>query len=178
MKPSDNRLFFVEEQRFRQAWLWTAIIVMDIAVCLPFLSRYIGLLKSLNFRPGDSFSLLVAPLICFAITVLFVNLRLVTKIDASGIALQFKPFHRQPIFIGNKDIKSYFIRTYRPIIEYGGWGIKQGGEGMAYSVSGNQGLQLVLADGRKILIGTQKPEQLLNALNTAIKSSGDNRGMQ
>lgn len=178
MKQSDDRLFFVEEQRFKQAWLWTAIIVMDIAVCLPLLSRYLHLLRSLNFRPGDSFSLLVAPIICSAITALFINLRLITKIDARGISLQFKPFHRRSILILYQDIKSRHMRTYRPIIEYGGWGIKQGSDGLSYSVSGNQGLQLVLSDDRRILIGTQRPVQLLNAFDSAFKSLEDTHGMQ
>jgi hypothetical protein len=52
---------------------------------------------------------------------------------------------------------------------YGGWGIKRGIGGLAYNVSGNQGLQLVLTDGRKILIGTQKPEQFINAMSSAGK---------
>jgi hypothetical protein len=34
------------------------------------------------------------------------------------------------------------------------------GKGKAFNVSGNKGLQLEFNDGRKLLIGTSKPEEL------------------
>ncbi|MHC4187375.1 MAG: hypothetical protein ACYSRQ_04200 [Planctomycetota bacterium] len=67
-----------------------------------------------------------------------------------------------------EDLKECYIRTYRPIKEYGGWGIRYGfGEsGKAYNVKGNQGLQLVFENGKRLLIGTQKPKRLLEAVNS------------
>jgi hypothetical protein len=35
---------------------------------------------------------------------------------------------------------------------------------MAYNVSGNRGLQLELTNGKKILLGTQRPEEIAQAL--------------
>jgi hypothetical protein len=51
--------------------------------------------------------------------------------------------------------------------EYGGWGIKYGlvGAGKAYSVSGMQGLQLYLKDGSRLLIGTQKSQEIQEIIN-------------
>ncbi|SDL02555.1 hypothetical protein SAMN04487898_11451 [Pedobacter sp. ok626] len=63
-------------------------------------------------------------------------------------------------------IDKYYIRTYSPLGEYGGWGIRysMSGQGMAYNVSGNKGLQLELNNGKKILIGTNNPTELEAAL--------------
>jgi len=36
-----------------------------------------------------------------------------------------------------------------------------------YNAYGNRGVQLVLTDGSRILVGSQKPEELLNALRAA-----------
>ncbi|WP_136480594.1 hypothetical protein [Cognatitamlana onchidii] len=51
-------------------------------------------------------------------------------------------------------------RTYNAISEYGGWGLKggsfYGNKGLAVNVKGNIGIQLILKDQKKLLLGTQK----------------------
>ena len=64
------------------------------------------------------------------------------------------------------DITHFEARTYRPIREYGGWGVRRGAGGMAYNVSGNRGVEFRLADGKSLLIGSQRPEELALALQT------------
>ncbi len=54
---------------------------------------------------------------------------------------------------------------YRPILEYGGWGIRYGLRGRAYNVSGNRGLRVELTNGKHILFGSAKPEELKLALD-------------
>jgi hypothetical protein len=50
--------------------------------------------------------------------------------------------------------------AFRPIMEYGGWGIRRGANGWAYNVSGNRGVRLVFRDGSTFLIGSQRAEEL------------------
>ncbi|MBC8644094.1 hypothetical protein H9W95_08645 [Flavobacterium lindanitolerans] len=61
--------------------------------------------------------------------------------------------------------KSY-VRQYAPIAEYGGWGLRYDfmGKGKALNVSGNKGLQLKFTDNKKLLIGTNKPDELTEIL--------------
>lgn len=69
---------------------------------------------------------------------------------------------------GNVD--SVYIREYRPLKEYGGWGIRDGSSGRAYNVSGDTGLQIIFKDKERLLIGTIKPgemKQELEALSQA-----------
>jgi len=169
MEQQAEPAIFSEEQYFTQPWLWLIIVLMTAAVLLPLGAIILNPDQTVNFRTGNGFSVLIAPAICMGIIILFAKLKLITIVNSLGISVQFKPFHRQQLFFDFSDIKEYATRTYRPIIEYGGWGIKRGIGGLAYNVSGKQGLQLVLTDGRKILIGTQKPEQLVNAMNSAGK---------
>ena len=70
--------------------------------------------------------------------------------------------HLKEIFIAWDQLDECYLRTYSPLGEYGGWGIKYGlgGAGKVYNVSGNQGLQLVFKDGARLLIGTKKPQEL------------------
>jgi hypothetical protein len=58
------------------------------------------------------------------------------------------------------------VREYRPLAEYGGWGVRGFGKNRALNVSGNFGLQLVMKDGAKMLIGTQKPQELEDFLKS------------
>ena len=59
-------------------------------------------------------------------------------------------------------------RTYRPIREYGGWGLRFGRGGRrAYSISGDRGVELTLTDGRRVMIGSQRPAELAAALTRA-----------
>jgi hypothetical protein len=66
-------------------------------------------------------------------------------------------------------IAKSFVRQYNPIIEYGGWGLRLGlfGKNRAYNISGKEGIQLVFHDHKKLLVGTNKPEEATNALKKA-----------
>ena len=67
---------------------------------------------------------------------------------------------------GGDDLSEYYARTYRPIWEYGGWGIRCSfGKGKAYNVSGNKGVQLVFKSGKRLLIGSQRADELEEALS-------------
>jgi len=46
-------------------------------------------------------------------------------------------------------------------------------KGKAYNVSGNRGVQLELLNGGRILIGSQKPEELVKAINLAIGNKSE-----
>ncbi len=56
--------------------------------------------------------------------------------------------------------------TYRPIADYGFWGIRAGRDGeRALIARGNRGVRLELTDGTRLLIGSQRPEALAAALD-------------
>ena len=55
-------------------------------------------------------------------------------------------------------------RTYSALREYGGWGIRGWGGKRAYNVSGNRGVELTLKDGHKVMIGSQRAEDLARAI--------------
>ena len=164
MEVNNGPFVFTEEQRFGQIWLWLVLIGMDVAYFTMFFAQFFGPVPPRPSGPADLLVMGLVALLCLGITALFVSLKLITRVTNQGISVQFKPLHQKPVIFHFSDIREYSVRTYRPILEYGGWGIKRGSGGLAYNVSGNQGLQLVLKDGKRILIGTQKPEQLKNTL--------------
>jgi len=98
------------------------------------------------------------------IQLLVVSVRLYTNIDVNGISYQFYPFQLKYRNIFWEDLSQCYVRKYNPICEYGGWGFKAWISGQAVNIKGNDGLQLVHKDGKKLLIGTSKPDELKSAL--------------
>jgi hypothetical protein len=100
-----------------------------------------------------------------ALYILF-TIRLETEIDAHGITYRFFPIQRSLKFITWDDIDSAEVRRYRPLLEYGGWGLRHSfRNGKAYNIKGKDGLQLVMKDGKKILLGTQRPDDITSFLS-------------
>ena len=85
--------------------------------------------------------------------------------------VRFFPFHINFKKFAFEDISEYYAREYRPLLEYGGWGIRYSFSGKAYNVSGKEGLQIIFKNGKKLLIGSRKPQELVTAINTVIKGN-------
>jgi hypothetical protein len=62
------------------------------------------------------------------------------------------------------DIRSAIEVRYDPAAEYGGYGIRSGAKRLAYIASGNRGVQVELSDGRKLLIGSERPGELARSI--------------
>ncbi len=152
---------FKESQKFTQWWLWALIIA---SLVIPLALTFSGLQTSK--QPLTMGNILIGCSIPAFIIILFASMRLTTLIDSTGIYYRFMPFHLKPRHIEWQEVEKAYIRTYSPIKEYGGWGIRKGlgKTGMAFNVSGSTGLQLELKDGQKILIGTQHPDDVTTLL--------------
>lgn len=94
---------------------------------------------------------------------LLLSLKLVVQVDDQAIRVVMFPFLSKKMAFS--EIKKAEVLSYSPLA-YGGWGIRWApGKGWAYIVRGRQGVSLELKDGRKILIGSQMPEQLLRNID-------------
>ena len=147
----DNEKIFYEIQQFRQKWIWTILLIVLFVLFLPIISGIISILLGV---------ILILTGFCFIW--LFYSMKLITEIKGDSIHIKFSPFTTKIIHFS--EIIKYEIRQYRPIIEYGGWGIRFNRSGKAYTVSGNIGIQIQLSVGKGILIGTQQPNEFLQAM--------------
>lgn len=99
-----------------------------------------------------------------ALAFLFGTLK--TEYNKEGIIIKFFPFLFKTRVIKWQEVAKAYIREYSPLREFGGWGIRRSKKGKAYTVQGKLGLQLELRDGKKLLIGTQRPEDIAKFLET------------
>lgn len=85
--------------------------------------------------------------------------RLDVRWDGESFNVKLRPYMFSPLEIKKEDISSISLRTYKPVREFGGWGLRYSKRfGKAYTIKGNSGLQIELKSGKKILIGTSHPE--------------------
>jgi hypothetical protein len=158
-------ILFHEEQYFNQWFIKTILYGQNILILLGLVTKAI-VKKQDVFFTADILSWCIIFILSLGILFLFHKLHLTTQVTKEGISIKFFPFHLKPKFYEWGNIENCQIRKYSPILEYGGWGIRHGfrKSGIAYNVSGNMGLQLMVNNKGKILIGTQKPQELENTL--------------
>lgn len=157
---------FKEVQRFNQVWLWIFLIVISLylvylAISSVYTQIYLG--HSWGNKPMSDNMLWFFAVFMFVtglgLPLFFATFQLTTKIDEHGIYYRLKPFQRKYRLIKWTEISKAYIRKYRPILEYGGWGIRYGKGGKAINVAGKLGIQLQLTNKKNLLIGTQKPTE-------------------
>lgn len=93
-----------------------------------------------------------------------------TVVDSSGVHIRFRPFHMSVQHFTFHQIVNAEPASYRPIREYGGWGIKWVRNGKAYTVRGDKGVMLNLSNGKNLLIGSARPSELATAIQTGMQS--------
>jgi hypothetical protein len=159
-----NMILFEETQRFRQRWLWAILLFVTGMTVYQFyglMDLNISFVDNITAHPEMFFGIILNVLLL----VLFYFARLETKINQEGIYFRFFPFHLKFQSYPWKDITAKSVIRYSPLMDYGGWGIRGIGRKKAFNVSGNKGLQLVLANGNRRLIGTQKLAEMEKALD-------------
>ena len=141
---------FEENQKFTQWWVWLILLSpLFIVAATKNIISYEGLILSLIF-------------------VVFYFLELRVKVSKQGIQYQFFPFHLKSYFIKIEEIENIEAIKYKPLGDYGGWGIRYGFKGKCYNVKGNLGVKVFLKNGSYILFGSQKHEELEKCLKIII----------
>ncbi len=159
-------IIFREEQKFGLWLRWVVYLSMGLAAGISFFA----LIKEFDGQsPPEIWGVVLAVIggvvVPIVIAALFILLKLQTEVRPDGLYVRYFPFHIHFKRFAAEDLSEYYARRYKPIREYGGWGIRCSlRNGKAYNVSGNRGVQLVFNNGKKLLIGSQKPDELEAAI--------------
>lgn len=165
---------FRENQKFNQVWLWVVLlslsggVIAGIAYSL-YQQLYLG------YQLGVSDNLLIltsvlALLLAAAVNWLILSGKLEVEINSKEIRYRFFPFVWNWKVIKEKEIEKYEVKKYNPIMEYGGWGYRwKPRHGKALSVKGNEALLLTLRNGKTLLLGTQRPDEVKHVMKKLMK---------
>jgi hypothetical protein len=160
-EPSSSAIVFEEKQHFRQWWLWALLLGLAGVMTAVFVAVWLG---TREVSGALIVPAIMVVLVGIGLPLLFYFIEMSVRLDPHTLRIRYFPIWRRTIPV--EEITSWEVRTYHPILEYGGWGIRLSmqGRGWCYNVSGNRGVQLTLRDGQGVLIGSQRPEELAAAL--------------
>jgi hypothetical protein len=171
--PYDSKIVFREVQRFqaRPRGLLTLVPLAALAGALVFFASTRGTSDQVlgGVIGPAGLAVGVGCMVFFGVAVLISLARLVTEVRRDGLFIQFYPFERSFQRIPLRALDRLDTITYRPILDYGGRGIRYGRKGKAYTVSGNRGVVLTFVRGRSLLIGSQRCEDLALALEQLLE---------
>ncbi len=181
----EQRLFFEEEQRLP---LWMKAIVLLPVVALGYPAILMWISSGANIGLVRVFFTVFA-LVALAGAALTFMMKLVTKLDSSHLHLRIHPqkwsllprrmTHKN---IALSEILRWEVSTYNSLrsTEYWGWhfwglSVAKGGRYLYVMRPSNpirgRGVQLQLASGEKVFVGSERPEELENAITTARSAS-------
>lgn len=155
----NRKKLFQETQRFNQWWIWVILIGINIPFAI---GIYTQIIKGESFgdKPMSNLGLVLITVFMVLFVLLFLSFNLKTEVTKDKIYFKFFPFHIKEREYLISDIQEMKVVKYSPFGDYGGWGIRGIGNDRAFNVRGNMGLKIIFKDGKKRLIGTQKPEEL------------------
>ena len=156
-------VLFREVQRFRDVW-WVMVLVFGIAALQWwfFLGQIVGGAPVGNRPAPDVLVVVIWLLFGIGLPVFFLLLGLDVEVTPDAVTIRFTPLLVR--VIDPREIAGVEPLTYRPLVEFGGWGIRGLGGRVAYNVRGNQGVELTLRDGRRIVNGSQRAAALAAAI--------------
>ncbi|WP_370089869.1 hypothetical protein [Ekhidna sp.] len=155
-----GKLIFKEEQSFVGTWMWYLVIGISLV-------SVGGTALAVFYRQDTEgiVGLIIAAIVTGGLVMLFIFSKLHISIDQENLYYRYPPFVNKEKKITKDDVKEIYIRQYSPIMEYGGWGYRISiRNGKALNVVGNTGLQLVTKNDKRILLGTQKSDELERAV--------------
>lgn len=164
---------FKEIQRFAIKWAWGAVVAFNLLFIYAIVQQVI-IGKPFGSKPVPDLLLILLELLPLLLLFLLISIRLKTIINDAGIHYRFYPFQFKTTTIEWHELNNVYMRTYNSFYEYGGWGIRTGsaktGKAINTSASCNKGLQLRFTNGKLLLIGTRKPEEMERVIEHIINT--------
>lgn len=173
-----NPIDFKEVQRFKVWWAWLGVAALNVLFIYTIMQQVI-IGKPFGSKPAPDYILLIIESFFFIFLFFLISIKLKTRITDAGIHYRFYPFQFKETFIEWHELRDAYMREYNSFHEYGGWGIRTGtqktGRAINTSASANEGLQLQFNDGRLLLIGTTRPDEIELIIDAVIASGKINR---
>ena len=175
-----NAINFNEVQRFKVWWAWLGVLALNVLFIFAIVQQVIfG--KAFGLKPAPDYVLILIEAVVLLLLIFLLSIKLKTSITDSGICYRFYPFQFKETMIEWHQLRDAYMREYNSFHEYGGWGIRFGtakaGRAINTSASSNTGLQLQFNDGKLLLIGTRKPDEIKMIIESIIASGKINRGV-
>lgn len=168
----NTTIYFQERQQFRQLWLWLLLIFVS-AFSSGTLLWIVSGSADLGAEAAKSSVLNGLGMFCIGMNVfilwLFFYMRLSVEVSQMGLFVQFRPLHRKVHKLDLREVTLVESVEYSALMEYGGYGIRKRRMATAYNVAGKLGVRIHFENGYHFLIGSQRPDELAEAITTYLE---------
>jgi len=155
-----DRVLFEEKQRFVGRGVAGTLLALGV-VAFGFAVRE----ALVSGRGPDWVIAAAAAIVGVGLPWLFYRLELTVLVLPDRFEVQMPPLTHRVIPLAQ--ILRSEAMSYRPLRDYGGWGLRCGSAGRAYTVRGDRGVQVELVSGETFLVGSGRAEELAQILGTA-----------
>jgi predicted membrane protein len=157
-----NSLKFEEKQQFRQKAMYLVYFILLALLALFIYADVQQLILHIPFgaKPASDLFLVFITVFLLAFLLLFYKIKLETIITGESVFFRWKPFKKAYTQISWSEIEKAEITNYGSV----GYGFRLTPQGTVHNVAGDKGLRLVLKSGKKLILGTQKPNELAEYL--------------
>ena len=135
------------------AWIFWAITSIPLTIFL-----YERIAHPIDSEPFDWFGLVILG----AVGILIFSIKLHVTVNAEGITYKYPPFHNKPKQMPWANIESAELMKINPLKEFGGWGLRYGKLGTAYTTRGKYILHIKMRQGKPINVTIVDYHTLLN----------------
>src|SRR5579872_2204889 len=156
---------FHEEQKFRQPRLRFLTAIPPVAMTLLIIWQVV-LGHPWGKQPMSNASLIGWTIFLWIIYIRLMTIKLVTEVFPGEVRVAMRGLWRSAR-ISLSSVKSVKAVTFDPVADWGGYGIRQTKRGRAYIAGGNQGVELEMADGTVVLIGSHRASDLARKFASA-----------
>ena len=161
---------FKEEQHFEPFLIWLIILLGIIPMTsILGLATYKQLILGQPWgdNPMSDLGLLLVTVFIFmlfvGIIMLFKKSRLETEVTKWGVRYRFAPFITGWKEIPKQDLNNYMLKKFTI---FRGYGVRWSLDGVkTLNVRGTQGIEFHYGKPRRLLIGTQQPQEFIKALD-------------
>lgn len=155
---------FREVQYALRWWLALLLLVPVSAVGYGLFQQFV-LGKRWGNRPVSNVAFGLIGALLFGFVAWIFSLHLATEVRDGQLILSWR-YLWLPRRIPLDEIEKAEAVRYSPVGEYMGWGIRRSitDGSICYTARGDRGVRVATKDGKKLLVGSQRPEELVAAL--------------
>jgi len=171
-----SKIYYHEEQKMDKAWLWLVFALVSALIFSYVMYQQLVLKRPWGENPLNDKGLIF---VSVAVTLIFVivycvykSAKMTVDITDRGIILHYKPYIKNEIIFRFEEIESYHKKEYSLIKDVGGRGIKKRPlhKLTSYTVLGRKSVFFKMKSGRKVIIGTQRPEAFVSSIARAMQN--------
>jgi hypothetical protein len=137
------------------------IIILCLVLLTPQIVSILGIVVIIT-------ALILIILLCELLPLLVMGFFI--EVDDRYLMVRMGTFRLRVLRLELKNILSVETVNFRPIRDFGGWGIRMGNNGWAYFMSGTEGVQITTTNQQKYIIGSDIPDRLVKTVLGKIHS--------